>query len=538
MQAAVSRNDRAMHRRAALRICLYYVAAGVGWITLSDVLLARYAGRIEAFAYGELAKGALFVLVTAALLGGLLFRWARAIEQHECEIARARERLEVATGGTGFGIWEWWNASDPACVAWSPRAAELIGMSAGSPGAPVDAFLSRIHSEDRAAVASRIRRTLREGGEFSIEFRVQRPDGQCRWLRSKGRAMRNDAGTVTRMIGVIEDIDERKRAEQALAQSEARLRAVLEQSFSAIFVIQDGRVVYVNPRTRAIFGYGPEEPFDPDPLAHAAPREQERIAGIIARWMRGEGSGSIKIGAVRKDGTPFTLGAHPVLGSYEGRPALIVVAQDISERARAEEEIRRYVARLEQAVRGTIGVITTIGELRDPYTRGHERRVGELAAAIAADMALDGSRVEGIRVAGWLHDVGKIGVPAEILAKPTRLSKAEFDLIREHAQKSHDILQSFEFPWPVAQAAWQHHERLDGSGYPRGLRGEEISLEARILAVADTVEAMASHRPYRPALGIAAALAEIEKHRGITYDADAVDACVRLFRGKGYVLSP
>jgi PAS domain S-box-containing protein len=538
MQAAVPRNDRATHRRAALRICVVYVAAGIAWIALSDLLLARYAGQIEAMAYGELAKGVLFVLVTAALLCVLLLRRVRQIERHEQEIAAERERLEVATSGTGFGIWEWRDASDPERVAWSARAAELIGLSAGGPGAPADTFLSRIHPEDRAAVASRIRQTLREGGEFSIEFRVRRPDGQCRWLRSKGRAIRNDAGSVARMIGVLEDIDERKRAGQALAQSEARLREVLEQSFSAIFVVQDGRVAYVNPRTRAIFGYGPEEPFDPDPLAHVEPDERERTAGIIARWMRGEGSGSVMIGAIRKDGTPFTLGAHPVLGSYEGRPALVVVAQDITERARAEEQIRRYVARLEQAVRGTIGVITTIGELRDPYTHGHERRVGDLAAAIAREMGLDAGRVEGVQVAGWLHDVGKIGVPAEILAKPTRLSKAEFDLVREHAQKSHDILQGFEFPWPVAQAAWQHHERLDGSGYPRGLREGEIMLEARILAVADTVEAMASHRPYRPALGVEAALAEIEKYRGVRYDPDAVDACVRLFRSKGYALSP
>jgi len=188
-------------------------------------------------------------------------------------------------------------------------------------------------------------------------------------------------------------------------------------------------------------------------------------------------------------------------------------------------------------MQSTINVVATIGELRDPYTHGHERRVGEIAAAIATEMGLQDNQVEGIRVAGYLHDVGKIAVPAEILAKPTKLTKAEFNLVKDHAQQSYDILKTVPFPWPVAEAAWEHHERFDGSGYPRGLKGEEILPEARILAVADTIEAMASHRPYRPGLGIDRALAEIEKNRGKLYCPRVVDACLRLFREKGYRLS-
>jgi putative nucleotidyltransferase with HDIG domain len=188
-------------------------------------------------------------------------------------------------------------------------------------------------------------------------------------------------------------------------------------------------------------------------------------------------------------------------------------------------------------VQSTIEVVSTIVELRDPYTHGHEHRVAEIATAIATELGLVPDRVEGVRVAGYLHDVGKIAVPAEILAKPTQLSKFEFELVKQHAQQSYDILKGMEFPWPVAEAAWQHHERLDGSGYPRGLKGEAIILEARILAVADTVEAMAAHRPYRPGLGLEAALAEIEKNRGTRYDAAVVDACLELFHVKGYRLA-
>jgi HD-GYP domain-containing protein (c-di-GMP phosphodiesterase class II) len=187
-------------------------------------------------------------------------------------------------------------------------------------------------------------------------------------------------------------------------------------------------------------------------------------------------------------------------------------------------------------VQSAIEVVSTIGELRDPYTHGHERRVGGIATAIAIEMGLPADRIEGIRVAGYLHDVGKIAVPAEILSKPTRLSKIEFELVKAHAQQSYEILKGMEFPWPVAESVWQHHERLDGSGYPRGLKNEEIILEARILAVADTVEAMASHRPYRAALGVDAALTEIESNRGKLYDPTVVDACLQLFRMKGYRL--
>ena len=162
--------------------------------------------------------------------------------------------------------------------------------------------------------------------------------------------------------------------------------------------------------------------------------------------------------------------------------------------------------------------------------------MGELAAAIGAEMGLAEGAVKGLRLSGYVHDVGKISVPAEILSKPSRLSPIEFELIKVHSQSGYDILKNIDFPWPVAEVILQHHERLDGSGYPRQLKGEQIILEARVMAVADVVEAMSSHRPYRPGLGMDAALAEIEKNSGKFYDPSAVAACLSLFREKGYVL--
>ena len=213
---------------------------------------------------------------------------------------------------------------------------------------------------------------------------------------------------------------------------------------------------------------------------------------------------------------------------------LLVMFSDITKKKDIELRNQLYVEELQSALTQTVALIRTLSEMRDPYTAGHERRVGDLAAAIGAELGFDERRQQGLRIAGYLHDIGKIAAPAEILAKPGRLSPVEFELIKGHCAKGYEILSTVDFPWPVALVALQHHERMDGSGYPQGLKGEQITLKARIVAVADVVEAMSSHRPYRPARGIEKALAEIERGKGTAFDADVTDACLRLFRQKGY----
>lgn len=202
-----------------------------------------------------------------------------------------------------------------------------------------------------------------------------------------------------------------------------------------------------------------------------------------------------------------------------------------------EEMVAQQTVALREALEGSIHAMATAVESRDPYTAGHEQRVACLARAIAEEMGRSDAEVEGTYFAGLVHDVGKISVPAEILSSPAKLCKEEMGLIRKHPDTGFRILGSVRFPWPLAEIVRQHHERLDGSGYPLGLSGDAIRMEARILAVADVVEAMASHRPYRPALGIEAALAEIINMQGTHYDAEIVTACVRLFREKGFKLA-
>ncbi|MBW2038542.1 MAG: response regulator [Deltaproteobacteria bacterium] len=213
---------------------------------------------------------------------------------------------------------------------------------------------------------------------------------------------------------------------------------------------------------------------------------------------------------------------------------MLDLEREITERKHVEKELQHSLEKVRKILGGIIQTMALIVEIRDPYTAGHQRRVMDLACAIAREMGISGEQIEGLRLAASIHDIGKIHIPAEILSKPEQLSEIEFDMIKTHPRVGYDILKTVEFPWPVAQIVLQHHERQDGSGYPQGLSGDDILLETRILAVADVVEAMASHRPYRAARGIGDALEEILHNKGILYDPKVVDACLKLFYEKEF----
>jgi len=206
----------------------------------------------------------------------------------------------------------------------------------------------------------------------------------------------------------------------------------------------------------------------------------------------------------------------------------------IEVRERAEKDLKQSLEKSQRLLEQTVNVLASTVEMRDPYTAGHQRQVTKLACAIAEEMNIPKEQTDGIRMAALIHDIGKIYVPAEILSRPGELTETEFGLIKIHSQAGHDVLKPIEFPWPVAEIVLQHHERMNGSGFPQGLSGEEILLEARILGVADVVEAMSSHRPYRPALGINKALEEISQNRGVLYDPQVVDACLTVFSENGF----
>ena len=505
-------------------------------------------------------------------------------------------QLRLTTEMANIAIWEYDFKADQ--MLRSANHDQLYGLVRQERW-NIDTFLKATHPDDRHRGDEIIRKAVAPGGadDYAFDFRVVWPAGQLHWLWVRGQVIKRDSsgqGLVVR--GVLIDVTERKTAE-AKIQRLTQLYAALSQSNGAIVRCTSEEELFPQVCRAAVQFGGMKMAWvgmvEPDSqrvrfVASAGDRVQEYLLGVeisvaadspfglgptgvafredhpvwcqdfrndplTAPWHERSvhfGWGASASLPLRCHGLP--VGVLTLLASEVGafdeatRNLLIEMATDISfaldnfaretARERAEKQAQGYLTQLESAFMSTVEVATTLSELRDPYTAGHERRVGKIAAAIGAELGLDAHQQEGLRVAGYLHDIGKITIPAEILSKPGKLSRLEFQLIQAHAQSSYEVLKDVRFPWPVAEVALQHHERMDGSGYPQGLRGNAILLEARIMAVADVVEAMSSHRPYRAGLGIDAALVEIERGSGCGYDRVVAAACLRLFREKGYTL--
>jgi PAS domain S-box-containing protein len=349
----------------------------------------------------------------------------------------------------------------------------------------------------------------------------------------------DENGEAVGSINVVTDITARKLAEQALRESEERFRDMANLLPQTIFESDTrGNFTFVNRQGYEIFGYSEEAvAAGMNVLQTIVPEDHARAMGNIARRIGGEEFPPNEYTAVRQDGSkfPIMLYAAPVIkgSSYAGMRGMLI---DISERKQLEKRLEDSITVLSKTLDDAVITMGKIVEMKDPYTAGHQLQVARLATAMAEMMGLPARQVENIRTTAAIHDIGKIYVPSDILAKPGKLNHMEISIIRTHPQGSYDILKNIDFPGPIAAIALQHHERLDGSGYPNKLQGTDISLEARILAVADVVEAMSSHRPYRPSLGTDAALEEITANRGLLYDAGAVDACLKLIRENGFIL--
>ena len=323
-----------------------------------------------------------------------------------------------------------------------------------------------------------------------------------------------------------------KERTAALQESEEYFRALIENSSDVIQIVDsEGIIRYVSPSVQQVMGYKPEELIGRPSVEVVHPDDLSIVTKAFEdAFQKPEAPVITECRCKHKDGTWRVIRGIGVnrldVPSIKG---FISNMHDITKRKKAEEELRQSFERLQKTLEGTVHALASVVELRDPYTAGHQRRVTALACAIAKELGLPQEQTKGLRMAGLIHDIGKISVPAEILSKPGPLTDVEFGLIQAHPQSAYNVLKEINFPWPVAKIVLEHHEWLDGSGYPQGLKGEEILLEARIIAVADIVEAMSSHRPYRPALGIDKALEEIEKNKGTLYDLKVVDACLKLF---------
>jgi len=337
--------------------------------------------------------------------------------------------------------------------------------------------------------------------------------------------------------GIARDITDRKRAEEELRESEGLLKSYLEYAPDGIYMSDlEGNFLYGNRKCEEITGYRREELIGKNflELNLLSENSLNKAVQLLQVNTEGRSTGPDEIDLISKEGRLIPVEINTNVVQRMGQRIVIASVRDITERKQASMELQISLEKLRKAMGGIIQAMSRTIETRDPYTSGHQRRVADLARSIAHEMGLPKDQVDGLRMAGNVHDLGKIAVPAEILSKSSKLSNLEFSLIKVHPQISFDILKDIDFPWPVAEIVLQHHERMDGSGYPQGLKGANILLEARILAVADVVEAIVSYRPYRPPFGIEVALDEIEKNKGILYDPEVVDVCLRLFKEKGF----
>jgi PAS domain S-box-containing protein len=367
------------------------------------------------------------------------------------------------------------------------------------------------------------------------EFKIIAKNGLEKWVILTGNPIKYE-DKPTAVISVT-DITERKIIEAALMESEIKYRRIFE-SFEDLYYQTDekGIIRVLSPSLYRLTGWSPDELIGkPVTDVYVSPNDQ---GGLLAEISQSGFLRDYEVFLKKKDGTQtYASLTASILTDPDGRLRGIAgTLRDITERKQAEEERKQSFERLRKALGATVQSISLTVEMKDPYTAGHQQRVSDLTRAIATEMGLSADRRDFIRTASSIHDIGKISVPSEILSKPTKLTELEFSLIKTHSQSGHDILKDIDFPWPVADVVLQHHERMNGSGYPQGLKGDDILLEARIMAVADVVEAIASHRPYRPSLGIDFALEEISRNKGILYDADVVDACLKLFQEKSYTL--
>lgn len=348
---------------------------------------------------------------------------------------------------------------------------------------------------------------------------------------------------------------------------------LLDSAFDSIFVHDfDGKMIYVNEAAHKTRGYSKKELLNL-PLNKIDTPEAAKLIEPRIKLLYKKGKISFEAAHTKKNGDVIPVEVHAKIIDFYNKKVIASVIRDITERKqietelfkahhkledrvkertaelsqanlmlekeinekkKAENELNKSVNKLKQTLEETVNALASIVETRDSYTAGHQKRVAQLATAIAKKMNLSKQQIEGINVAALLHDIGKLFVPSEILNKPSRLSDLEFSLIKTHCQVSYEILKSVHFPWPIAKIIIQHHERLNGSGYPNGTKDSKITLEAKIIAVADVVEAISSHRPYRAALGLDVALEEIEKNKGILYDKNVVDTCITLFKENNF----
>jgi len=397
-------------------------------------------------------------------------------------------------------------------------------------------FTDFVYEEDLGERMDRFQDILYGLGNATL-YRFRTKDGTARWVKTAARPIHENGHSVG-IRGVLTDVTDIIETRERLRLSEGRYRSILSDIEEGYFEVDlVGNIQFFNDSICKIFGYTRDE-FMGINYRNIMVSESTQITFRIFNeiYRTGKPTGLVDFELIKKKGARFIgeLSASLMMND-RGKPmGFRGVVRDVTERRRIESEWRGSLSKLQGAFKKTIDCLVSAFEMRDPYTAGHQRRVAELTRAIAQEMNFTDDEIQDIYLASLIHDIGKIHIPIEILSKPTLLTETEFGIIKLHPQVGSKILLKGDFSWPIDKIIHQHHERLNGQGYPHGLKKNEILLEAQILSVADVVEAMSSHRPYRPALGIDIAMDEIISNKDILYNADVVDICVNLFKNKKF----
>ena len=390
-------------------------------------------------------------------------------------------------------------------------------------------------------------KTILSGNIWRGEFQNRKKNGALYCERAVISAILKE-DVITNFVAIKEDITEHKKEEQLIVESRGKLEAALASMSDAVFISDTkGNLIHFNDAFATFHRFRNKEEcaktFDEYPKFLEAYLLSGELVPVeqwaLQRALGGETATGVELRLLRKDSGETWFGSYnyaPIRNTDGRIVGSVVTGRDITKKKAAEQEINSYVKQLQAAMQSTLQAVANVVEAHDPYTAGHERRVGIISADIAREMGWSEEKCHYLQLIGLVHDIGKMSIPAEILSKPSLLSEIEFELVKTHAEQGYQILKDVEFPLPIAEIIREHHERMDGSGYPQGLKGEKTLIEARILAVADVLESMASHRPYRASLGIEEAINEIESYRGKHFDPEVVDAVLRLFRKKGYQL--
>lgn len=411
----------------------------------------------------------------------------------------------------------------------SEKCQEITGFSKSELSNPSFSWLSRIIEEDRAAYSSLIESAVENIEAYELEYGYIKKNGEVRNFIEYGSVFL-DEDNKKKIVGFISDITNHKKLQERLNESQQAYRSIFENEHAPMMLLdpEGGDIIDANKAALNFYGYKYLE-ITSMKISNINILSVEQVKKEL-RSASEKKRDFFKFTHRLSDGSLRDVEVHSGPIFIEGKKLLFSIVHDKTTENKMEKELLETVSRTRELFLDTVNLTGKMVELRDPYTAGHQRRVSALAVRIAKKLDFPNERIEAIGVAGLLHDSGKVSIPSEILSRPGKLSRIEWELMKQHPEISSKILSEMKYPWDLEKIVLQHHERLDGSGYPIGLKGEEITFEARIIGVADVVEAMASHRPYRPAFSIEQALAEIKLQSGKLYDPEVVEACIEVFR--------